>query len=62
MGTSVSTIVKVATDGDQHQDNCESDYGSMEERVSMRVITRGYRHLGHDLCCNGLYSPICMIL
>ena len=63
----VRTIVKVIKDGDQHQDDGEgdqgwgpasghgeSDFGSMEERTSMRVITRGYRQLGHDLRCNGL--------
>ena len=34
IGTSVRTMVKmkVTTDGDQHQDDGEGDYGSMGER------------------------------
>ena len=32
----------------------ESDNGSMGERVSTRVSTRGYRQGGHDLRCNAL--------
>ena len=61
MGTSVRTMVnmKVNTDGDQHQDEGEWDYISMEE---MRTATSVCgRRVGDSLvttCAVMVYSPV----
>ena len=56
IGTSIRTIVKVTTDGDQQQDEGECDDRSMgERRTATSVRERGVkRQRGYALRCDGL--------
>ena len=61
IGTSVRTMakMKVTTDGDQHQDEGECDYRSMEERrTATSVRGQGVTDSVVTTCAVMVYSPV----
>ena len=59
IGTSVRTMVKVTTDGDQHQDEGECDYRHMgERRTATSVRGREVRDRVVTTCAVMVYSPV----